>query len=83
MSQYTVRREEGCVVIEGSVPIDEFVGLVEVWERRDENMILDSMLAHRLGVNFVLGTEQACTAWRVKLGLASNEPQQNKEYSDD
>lgn len=53
MSEYTIRRQNGCYLIIGSIPVSEFVALMKTWENMDDEMIVDSRLAHRLGVNFV------------------------------
>lgn len=79
MSEYTVRRIRQCVVIEGSVPVDEFCALVDVWNRRgDDDMIVDALLAAELRVNFVIGPKKACNDWRAMLGIDAAGRQQHE-----
>jgi hypothetical protein len=69
---YTVRRENDCIVIEGWVPVTDLVGLMRGWEKdhgEGEAWIVDSLLSTHLKCNMVLGTPQACLAWRQQLGI--------------
>jgi hypothetical protein len=58
-----------CILINGSIPVDEFCALVGAWEKRGEDMILDARLAAKLGTTFVFGPKAACYEWRAMLGI--------------
>jgi hypothetical protein len=71
---YKVRRENDCVVIEGWIPVTDLVALTREWDKTrgdgEAAWIVDSLLASHLQCNMVLGTPQACLAWRQQLGIA-------------
>jgi hypothetical protein len=71
---YKVRREHDCIVIEGWIPVTDLVALTREWDKTrgdgEAAWIVDSLLASHLQVNMVLGTPQACLAWRQQLGIA-------------
>lgn len=71
--RYVVISIRGCKVIEGAVPVSEFVALVKVWEDLQEAAdpwIVDALLAQDLCANFVVGPASACKQWRADRGLA-------------
>lgn len=69
---YTVVTVRGCKVVEGAVPVSEFVALVNVWgadQDPADEWIADARLAQQLGASFVLGPASKCAAWRAELGM--------------
>jgi hypothetical protein len=69
-----VRSLRGCKVIEGALPVVEFVALVNVWgadQDPADAWIVDALLAQYLDANFVLGPASKCAAWRAELGLTA------------
>jgi hypothetical protein len=71
--RYTVISQRGCKVIEGAVPITEFVALVGAFgadQDPADEWIVDTLLAQYLDANFVLGPASVCEAWRAELGFA-------------
>jgi hypothetical protein len=71
---YRITSIRGCKVIEGAVPVSEFVALTKVWselvDQDDDEWIVDAVLANAIGANFVLGPKAYCQAWRVEIGRA-------------
>jgi hypothetical protein len=78
MSQgrYTVIRTNDCIVIEGDLPVSDFVALTERWmqDHDGEKWIIDTLLTQHLGANMVIGPPQACADWRDRLGIAPEGP---------
>lgn len=76
LSRYTVIRTKGCVVIEGAIPVMDFVALCRSWEGESGQgeWIVDALLAKHLGANFVLGPKAACELWRQQAMLTPEGP---------
>lgn len=76
--RYSVIRSNGCVVIEGAVPVDDLVALIKAWDKyRDPDepeWICDSLLSGHLKCNMVIGPPDACQAWRERLGIVAVGP---------
>jgi hypothetical protein len=78
MSQgrYSVIRTNDCIVIEGELPVSDFVALTERWmqDHDGEKWMIDTLLTQHLGVNMVIGPPQACANWRERLGITPEGP---------
>lgn len=76
--RYTITRTNGCIVVEGAVPVDDLVALTRAWEKREDpgapKWIADLVLSSHLRCNMVFGPPEACQAWRERLGVAPEGP---------
>jgi hypothetical protein len=76
--RYTIIRSNDCIVIEGAIPIGDFVALTRAWEKHrfedEPAWIVDSLLSGHLNCNMVVGPPEACQAWRERLGIAAAGP---------
>jgi hypothetical protein len=71
--RYTIMRTNGCIVIEGAIPVDDLVVLMKAWEKHrfedEPAWIVDSLLSEVLKCNMVIGPPAACQQWRERLKL--------------
>lgn len=60
---YTVRRAHDCIVVTGAIPLHEAGALLQAWAAINDDLIVCSDLAEKLGATLVVGTKRACAAW--------------------
>lgn len=77
---YTVTDTHGCKVIQGPLPIDDLVALMQAWAKRagDEpapadEWVVDATLCGLLGATLVAGPRALTQAWRDELLRKSEE----------
>jgi hypothetical protein len=69
-NEYRVQSLGGCKIIWGDVPINDFQYLTKMV---DENAIMDSSLANKIGANFVLGSPEDIAALKLRDDLPISE----------
>jgi hypothetical protein len=73
-ASYSVTHANGCCVIAGAPPVNEFCALVNCWtvaadKGTPNEWYCDGVLADHLDVTLVCGPRHATAAWRDFLGL--------------
>jgi hypothetical protein len=76
--RYTISRMNGCIVVEGAIPVDDLAALMKAWEKHrfedEPAWIVDCVLSGHLRCNMVVGPPEACQAWRERLGIVAVGP---------
>lgn len=71
MSLHTVTHRNGLAIIEGAIPVNEMVAIIQ---QSPEGSVMDAQLARGLNANIVIGLHEDCEAEKARLGLSRTPP---------